>query len=271
MSVSSNLRFHAFTASVLAALLAFLSLNSLNVSAGEPVRATGTVEPEEIVDVGPQVSGVITSLGDDPSSPGKKIDYGSRVEAGTVLARLDNALYRAQVEVAQAGCQRAEAQLALARAKPGPSSVAVATVALAQAELAQAQAVLKQAKINLGYTLIKSPIKGVSIDRRVNGGQTVTASLSASSLFLLASDLRKLGVWASVNEKDVTRIKVGTPVTFTVDAIPKAVFQGKVIQIRLNAQMTQNVVTYTVVVATDNSDGKLLPYLTANVEFHTNP
>ncbi len=133
----------------------------------------------------------------------------------------------------------------------------------------QAKASLEVAETNLGYTEIRSPIDGVVVARRVNVGQTVVASLNAPSLFLLAKDLRQMQVWASVNEADIGRISVDTPVQFTVDAVPNRVFHGKVVQIRLNAQTTQNVITYTVVVATDNLDGKLLPYLTANLQFET--
>jgi HlyD family secretion protein len=107
----------------------------------------------------------------------------------------------------------------------------------------------------------------VVIDRRVNIGQTVVSSLNAPSLFLIAKDLNRLQVWVSVNEADIGHIKPGQPVTFTVDAQPGDVFPGKVGKIRLNATMTQNVVTYTVEVDTDNSGGKLIPYLTANVTF----
>jgi HlyD family secretion protein len=105
------------------------------------------------------------------------------------------------------------------------------------------------------------------VDRRVNVGQTVVASLTAPSLFLIAKDLTRLQVWASVNEADIGQIHQGQRVRFTVDAFPNETFVGEVTQIRLNATMTQNVVTYTVVVATDNSSGRLLPYLTANLNF----
>ena len=110
-------------------------------------------------------------------------------------------------------------------------------------------------------------VRGVIIDRRVNIGQTVVASLNAPSLFLIAKDLRRMQVWASVNEADIGRIHLDMPVRFTVDAYDGEMFRGKVTQIRMNATMTQNVVTYTVIVTTDNSSGKLLPYLTANVQF----
>jgi HlyD family secretion protein len=126
---------------------------------------------------------------------------------------------------------------------------------------------LKRALQNLSYCTIVSPVKGVIIDRRVNIGQTVVSSLNAPSLFLLAKDLKRLQVWVSVNEADIGHIKPGQPVTFTVDAYPGEVFSGEVGKVRLNATMTQNVVTYTVEIITDNSSGKLLPYLTANVNF----
>jgi len=130
-----------------------------------------------------------------------------------------------------------------------------------------AKATLKTAKINLDYCTIRSPVKGVIIDRRINIGQTVVSSLSAPSLFLLAKDLRRLQVWASVNEADIGHLHTGQTVTFGVDAFPGQRFKGVVLQIRLNATMTQNVITYTVVVSTDNSKGTLLPYMTANVNF----
>ena len=129
----------------------------------------------------------------------------------------------------------------------------------------------QHAQINLGYCTIKSPVKGVIIDRRVNIGQTVVSSLSAPSLFLIAKDLKRIQVWVSVNEADIGSISPGQPVTFTVDAFPNQVFQGRVGKIRLNATMTQNVVTYTVEVNTNNDDGKLLPYLTANAQFIDRP
>jgi HlyD family secretion protein len=137
----------------------------------------------------------------------------------------------------------------------------------AKKSVLRAQEALKKAETNLGYCTIKSPVKGVIIDRRVNIGQTVVASLNAPSLFLIARDLKRMQVWASVNEADIGRIHVGLPAAFKVDAFPDEVFSGVVTQIRLNASMTQNVVTYTVVVSTNNENLKLLPYLTANLQF----
>ena len=271
------------------------------------ISATGTVEPEEVVDVGAQVAGKIVAFGQDKN--GHEVDYGSFVEAGMVLARIDDVLYasdaaaaKAQLAQAKAAVQKAEADLGQMKAKLlqtenewkraqklGPSdalsktdfdaarsnyevakanlAVGKAAIVQAQGTVAQAEATLKRALQNLSYCTIKSPVKGVIIDRRVNIGQTVVASLNAPSLFLLAKDLTRMQVWVSVNEADIGRIKPGQSVTFTVDAYPGEVFVGEVGKVRLNATMTQNVVTYTVEIITDNANGKLLPYLTANVTF----
>lgn len=271
------------------------------------ISATGTVEPEEVIDVGAQVAGQIESFGTDKN--GKPINYGSTVEAGTVLAQIDDSLYAADVASANAGLaqgkanlERSEADLGELKAKLdqaerdwnraqklGPSealaqssydaykaayetaranlAVGEATVVQNKAAVLQAEAVLQRAKRNLGYCTIISPVKGVIVDRRVNIGQTVVSSLNAPSLFLLAKDLTRMQVWVSVNEADIGNIHPNQPVTFTVDARPGETFVGKVGRVRLNATMTQNVVTYTVEVITDNSSGKLLPYLTANGKF----
>lgn len=259
------------------------------------ISATGTLEPEEVIDVGAQVAGKISSLGQDPQDPRKSIDYGSVVQQGTILARIDDAVYKSHVDEAQASLLRAKADLLQAQAKLDQTEqewkraetlrptnaiagteydlavanykAAKANVEVCKAAIAQNEAALRLAQTNLDYTIIKSPVEGKIIARRVNVGQTVVASLNAPSLFLLAKDLRRMEVWASVNEADIGSIHPDMPVHFTVDAFPHEVFKGKVAQIRLNATMTQNVVTYTVVVATDNSDLKLLPYLTANLQF----
>jgi HlyD family secretion protein len=271
------------------------------------IGATGTVEPEEVVDVGAQVAGRINSFG--KGANGKTIDYGSAVDEGTVLAEIDDSLYaadveasKAQLEQARAGIVRANADLVQMKAKLhqaqrdwdraqklGPSealapsaydqykanyevaqanvTVSQAAIEQAKATLLQTQATLDRAQRNLSYCTIKSPVEGVIIDRRVNIGQTVVSSLNAPSLFLIAKDLRRIQVWVSVNEADIGNIHPGQAVTFTVDAFPNQTFHGQVGKVRLNATMTQNVVTYTVEVTTDNSDGRLLPYLTANAQF----
>ncbi len=300
------------------------------------ISASGTIEPEEIVDVGAQVAGKITAFGVETGSE-KTIDYGSPVEPGTVLARIDDDLYQEEVELAkadlaQAKSQRAQAQTGVHQAaadlqraeadlrqqesrlrqaerdhrriadlrtgdaasqqeldtaaslvEQSGAMVEIAHAAIEQttaaleaahaalsekaAAIARAEALLRKAETHLGYTTIKSPIRGVIVDRRVNIGQTVVSNLNAPSLFLIAKDLRRVEVWASVNEADIGSIRVGMPVRFTVDAYRNEVFQGAVKQIRLNATMAQSVVTYTVVASVDNSTGKLLPYLTANLRF----
>lgn len=271
------------------------------------IGATGTVEPEEVIDVGAQVAGKIEVFGTD--AHGKPVDYGTQVEENMVLAHINDLLYaadvdqaRAQLEQAKANVVRDQADLLQMKAKLtqaernwkraqelGPSkalsatdfdsyeaiyqtaraTVAVGEAAIAQARttIAHAEAGLKRAETNLSYCTIRSPVKGVIIDRRVNIGQTVVASLNAPSLFLIAKDLRRMQVWVAVNEADIGQIHPGQPVRFTVDAYRDELFTGTVGKVRLNASMTQNVVNYTVEVNTDNSSGRLLPYLTANVQF----
>ena len=236
-----------------------------------------------------------------------RIDYGSTVHVGTELAYIDDTRYRAQAEQAQAALDRAQADLGQLEAKAAQTAaelrraeqlreieqkrnpltevpivaisgsdydlavandkVAKANLAVGKAVVEQNRASLEQAQTDLDFTIIESPVEGVIIDRRVNIGQTVVAALNAPSLFLIAKDLSRMQVWASVNEADIGKIRRGMKVRFTVDAYPGETFEGQVKQIRLNAQMTQNVVLYTVVVETANPDGRLLPYLTANLEF----
>jgi HlyD family secretion protein len=271
------------------------------------IGATGTVEPEEVVDVGARVSGEIKTFGKDKE--GKEIDYCSEVEEGAVMAQIDDSVYLAQVDQATAQLQSAQASVQSSQAnlkqleaklyqaqrdwdraqKLGPSealaqssfdsyqsafetakaniAVGQAAIEQAKAEVAQAQATFQVAKRNLGYCTIKSPVSGVIIDRRVNIGQTVASSLNAPSLFLIAKDLKRMQVWVSVNEAAVGSILPGQSVTFKVNAFGDREFKGQVGKVRLNASMTQNVVNYVVEVNTDNSDGALLPYLTADVKF----
>jgi len=266
------------------------------------IIATGTIEPEEVIDVGAQVAGQIIAFGQDPTDSKRTIDYGSQVEQGTVLARIDDSLYAPEVDIARADLglctadvRHAESELEQSRstlhkaerdwdrtqrlaathsisqndfdAAQNAWEMAKASVPAAEADLdkakravEKARGTLVKAEKNLTYCTIKSPVKGIIIDRRVNVGQTVVSSLNAPSLFLIAKDLRRLQVWVSVNEADIGNIYSGQHATFTVDAYPADVFHGTVGQIRLNATMTQNVVTYTVVVNVDNEDGKLDPY-----------
>ncbi len=257
------------------------------------ISATGTIEPLETVDVGAQVAGRVSAFGLDKD--GKTVDFGSVVERGGLLAKIDDSVYAADLSVAKAGELSAEANLEQMNAKLAQAEadwrrsqelfkskliaqvdydtakanyeVAKANVSVAKSGIAQARADLEKAQRNLDFCTINSPVTGVIIDRRVNIGQTVVASLNAPSLFLIARDLTKMQIWAAVNEADVGRIKPAAPVTFTVDAFPGHEFQGVVGKVRPNATMTQNVVLYTVEINLDNPDNLLLPYLTANVRF----
>ncbi len=287
-----------------------VSFRTTEVTRGDilaTISATGTVEPEELVDVGAQVAGLIIAFGKDED--GNEIDYGSPVAEGTLLAKIDDSTYAsevnlasAQLDQAKAGVESAKANLLQLKAKLeqarldweraqklGPSEALAkssydsyqaafevaqanvtageAAILQAKASVNQAEATLQNAKLNLSYCTIQSPVEGVIIDRRVNIGQTVVSSLNTPSLFLIAKDLKRMQVWVSVNEADIGKIYPGQPVTFTTSTYEGQTFKGVVGQIRLNATMTQNVVTYTVEVDTDNSSGKLLPYLTANVNF----
>jgi HlyD family secretion protein len=259
------------------------------------IRSTGTIEPQEVVDVGAQVVGMVKAFGEDKTQPGGEIYWGSKVDKETVLAYIDDAVYLAAYNLAKANLESAKAKVVSAQATLKDNAadferakLTFAKNAIAQADLdaaealyetskanvdvavatvAQDQANLDLAKINEAYCTIKSPVKGTIVDRRVNIGQTVVASLSAPSLFLIAQDLKKLQIWASVSEADIGQIHAGQNAPFKVDAFGDREFKGAVSQVRLNATMNQNVVTYTVVVDTDNSDETLLPYETATIEF----
>jgi HlyD family secretion protein len=261
------------------------------------ISATGTLEPQEVVDVGAQVNGPITELGPDTTSTDKRrhIDYTSKVKKGALLAVIDPAVYDARLTQAEANLKQGKANVEQARATllqaeldwkrtrrllgDRSSSDADYEVAFAKYETSRAavevskaavdvyDAALKEARTNVGYTKITSPVDGVIIERRVNVGQTVVANLSAQSLFLIAKDLDLMEIWASVNEADIGQIFPGQEVTFTVAAYPKRSFTGTVTSIRDNASSTSNVVTYPVVVSFDNSKEKLKPYLTASLQF----
>ena len=292
-----------------AADLVFTTAEAKSGSVVQTVAATGTIEPEELVDIGAQVSGKILYFG--KGLDGKELDYCSTVTNGMLLAKIDDMTFVSDVNVARAMLKRAEASVAVSKASLKDAQVrlgqakreweraqkigvgvalsqtaydnyrttfetAEVSVTMAEAQLQQAeasvveaQAGVEKAERNLSYCDIVSSVDGVIIDRRVNVGQTVVSSMSASSLFLVARDLRRVQIWVAVNEADIGSIREGGPVTFTVDTFPGRTFKGVVRRIRLNATITSNVVTYTVEIVTDNTDGTLLPFLTANVLFET--
>jgi HlyD family secretion protein len=211
------------------------------------------------------------------------------MQKNATLAQATKDWTRAETLIKTEGVSQAEYdqfnaahEVAKAAVKSSSANIEVtqANLRTAQAAVKTAEANLESARTNLGYTRITAPVNGVVIDRRVNVGQTVVASLSSPSLFLIAKDLSKTEVWATVNEVDVGKIKVDPDpthknVTFTVDAFPGRAYHGRVVPqgklpFRLNATMNQNVVTYTVVVSVDdeeNKDGALRPYMTANLTF----
>lgn len=257
------------------------------------ISAMGTVKLEQ-VEVGAQVTGQIATFGSDPADSSKPLDFGSRVHKGMVLAKIDQTIYKAHVERAEAATLKTKANLMQAAAKQDQTeqewkraeelqplqaiagsdydvartdfSMASANVALWKAAVQESEAALRIAKTNFGYTIIKSPCDGVIIDRRVSIGQTVVASFNAPGLFLIAKDSQQMQVWASVNEDDIRYIRPGLPVQFTVNARLEQLFKGKVTQIRLTPTRQGKNISYTVVVATEHCN-VLLPEMTANLQF----
>lgn len=234
------------------------------------VTATGTLSAVTTVQVGSQVSGVISRL---------YADFNSRVKKGQLLAELDPTPFEQQVAQRQADLTKARVEAANAKinydrqsrlAKSGLAPQADVDSTRAQYEGAQAQvqqssAALSQSETNLHYTKIVSPIDGIVVDRQYDIGQTVAASFQAPTLFSIAQDLTKMQVAADVDQSDIGRIQVGQTARFSVDAYPDQEFRGRIAQIRLNAQVTQNVVTYPVIIEVPNPDEKLRPKMTANV------
>jgi HlyD family secretion protein len=252
------------------------------------VQATGTLEAVTTVQVGSQVSGAIQTL---------YADFNSTVRRGQVIAELDPSLFETQVEQAQATLVRVEADVERARVQADDAQVklrrarelfgrellpttdletaesnakvAGAAVRAAEAQVVQARASLNQAQVNLSHTIIRAPIDGVVIARNVDVGQTVAASMQAPTLFVLARDLTEMRVNASVDESDIGEVRPGQPVRFRVDAYPDATFTGTVSQVRLQAEVQQNVVSYVTVIDVPNPDLELKPGMTAAVTIET--
>jgi len=239
------------------------------------VSATGTLNAVTTVSVGTQVSGQVAEL---------LVDYNDHVKKGQLLARIDPTLAQqavadAQANVDKARAQQLEASREHARNAELMSAGLVARSAyeqtqsantVAQADVRSAQIALERARQNLSYTNIYAPIDGVVVERNVQRGQTVAASLSAPQLFLIANDLTHMQILAQVGESDIARIQQGQDVAFSVQALPNEKFKGTVQQVRLQSTTSDNVVNYNVVVAVDNSQNKLLPGMTARVDFLTN-
>lgn len=262
------------------------------------VQATGTINAVTTVQVGSQVSGTISKLYVDFNSHVKKGQVVAEIDPslfkGALLqaqADLQNAnatsgVAKAELQKAAATAEQTKAdyartvtlakegvmsqqQLEVSKANNDAAQAAVssakAAVAQANAQVAQKSAAVQVAQTNVNNTIIRSPIDGVVINRAVDVGVTVAASLQAPNLFSIAQDLSKMQVDVSTDESDVGQIKVGQNVSFKVDAFPKDVFGGRVVQVRMNPTTVQNVVTYDTVVAFNNPDGKLFPGMTAYI------
>jgi HlyD family secretion protein len=257
----------------------------------QTVNSTGAIQPTRSVQVGAIVSGPIQEV---------FVDFNSKVTKDQVLGRIDPRTYEATVAHEKATLARSQADLARIQALlrhavreeqralelRRTKSIAEtevdqlianresleAQLALGKAAISECEANLATAKANLGFTCVKSPVDGIVVDRKVDPGQTMAASFQTPVMFVVAPDLEKrVYVLASVDEADIGHIRKAQtnrqPVSFSVDAYPEDVFEGTIIQIRLNPTTNQNVVTYTVVVESANRDFKLLPGMTANLSF----
>jgi HlyD family secretion protein len=240
----------------------------------QTVSATGTLNAVKTVQIGTQVSGQVTA---------EYADFNDHVKKGQLLALIDPTLQQQAVRDAQAQLEKAKAQLSQAQSEYNRNAPLAqqkfisasefskfqVNLSVAQATVKSAQVTLDKARQNLSYTNIYSPIDGVVVERNVDVGQTVAASLSAPQLYLIAQDLQQMQILASVDESDIASIKTGQAVQFSVQAYTNQTFTGSVDEVRLQSKLQDNVVSYTVVVKVDNTSGKLLPGMTATVEFIT--
>lgn len=238
------------------------------------VTANGSLTPVQLVEVGSQISGVITEI---------NVDFNSQVKAGEIVAQIDPATYERalasmEAELANAEAAQELAQLNFDRGKELYSSQLISksdfdqlrvSLSQAKAQVKTRQASQESAKVDLSRTTIHAPIDGVVITRKVEAGQTVAAAMNTPTLFTIANDLHHMRIEASVSEADIGGVAEGQKVQFTVDAFPGRLFEGTVTQVRYAASTNQNVVTYTSVVEVDNKDLKLRPGMTASARFIT--
>jgi HlyD family secretion protein len=236
------------------------------------ISATGTLDAVTTVEVGTQVSGIVSEI---------FVDFNDEVREGQIVAILDSTLLGIAVRDAEANLERVNAQLQYAERELERTRVLYEQEMVTEVEFNQlqyehdvakasatsAEIALERAQQNLTYATITAPISGTVIERNVEVGQTVAASLSAPQLFLIANDLERMQILASVDESDIGLIEEGQAARFTVQAYDDETFQGTVRQVRLQSASQDNVVSYTVVLDVDNSDGTLLPGMTATVDF----
>lgn len=284
--------------SALALIIAFCFLSSKRVkyitkpvtkeTITQYVEASGTIKPINTIAVGTQVSGTVAKI---------YVDYNSVVKKGDLLAELDPSLFQSNVDQSTAKLNNARASLSRATASLNYKKnnyqryknlyaknyvskdevelaysnyqQALAEVSSANAEVNAAQATLNNNLTNLGYSKITSPVDGTVISRAVDVGQTVAASFNTPTLFEVAKDLTQMQIETSVSEADIGKIKVGQVAKYTLDGYQDKTFEGAVTQVRLASTTTNNVVTYTVIVSVDNSEGFVIPGMTANVSIIT--
>ncbi|AEJ01689.1 efflux transporter, RND family, MFP subunit [Nitrosomonas sp. Is79A3] len=241
----------------------------------QTISANGTLTPVVLVNVGTQVSGTVAKL---------YADYNDHVEVGQILAELDPALLRAQLQQSKANLLNAQVTVRIAESKLKRHQLLkekefISLEALqmieqemevARAQLAISKAQVERDQTNLNYSIIRSPISGVVIARNVDIGQTVAANFQTPILFQIAKDLRQMQINISVAEADIGQLHLGQLINFTVDAFQQREFTGTVKQVRLNPTIQENVVTYNVVAMVDNDDETLLPGMTANINFVVN-
>ena len=253
------------------------------------VEASGTIKPINTIEVGTQVSGTVAKI---------YVDYNDNVKKGDLLAELDPSLFQANVDQSRAKLNNAKASYARISAtltykknnyqrykhlyeknyvsrddlELAESNYlqTKAELEASRAEVSAAQASLNNNLTNLGYSKITSPVDGTVISRAVDVGQTVAASFNTPTLFEVAKDLTKMQIETSVSEADIGRIKVGQKAQYTLDGYQDRTFEGEVTQIRLASTTTNNVVTYTVIVSVDNTEGFIIPGMSANVSILTN-
>ncbi len=239
------------------------------------ISANGTLTPLELVNVGTQVSGTVSKI---------YVDFNDQVQTSQILAELDPALLKAQLQQSEANFKSAQATLKNVTSKVKRSRILlqkgfISNEALdeieQQLDIAHAQVAISKANVerdraNLNYSVIRSPISGIVVARDVNVGQTVAASFQTPTLFQIARDLRQMQINISVAEADIGQIHADQGLSFTVDAFKEREFTAFVKQIRMNPTIQENVVTYNVVATVINDDGTLLPGMTANVRFIVN-
>ncbi|WP_205508517.1 efflux RND transporter periplasmic adaptor subunit [Longitalea arenae] len=238
------------------------------------VTATGTVQPVDTVSVGTQVSGTISKV---------YVDFNDKVKKGQLIAEIDKTILQAQRDQISASLRQARANLDFQKSNYNRQKQLLDVGAISRAEYETAMnqfnvaqdnvngiaAQLKAAQQNLYYANIYSPIDGTVLTRNVSVGQTVAASLNTPTLFVIAKDLTKMQVQAAVDEADIGNVKNGQRVTFTVDAFPDNVFEGRVNEVRLRPSVSSNVVTYSTIIDAPNADMKLKPGMTANITVFT--